>query len=381
RYFSHKGITEEKQVERILFNIDETTVRAWVRENEKELKGLTFAVFMARLRGIVLSTEWDWEVAQTLSKKQGEGEGFMSWVNTLREANDILAAVPRFHIPSNKLRDHILLHCHDDVRREYSLGNKDCCYDGIEDFHKWLQTVADIDTVITARKNQISKYIASSIAASAKTHLKNITNVKSANTAGTTGGEKDKGKGSGGGTPKSNVTARVHVYPLTAEERGLLNEHSGCYQCRRVYVDHRAANCLEKGKALTLEEYNARRLTPEMAATAQVAFAKKSKAAGGAGGGSVTIAAVFEELSDDDEGSDAGSEYVFPRHMTLSCLVSAPSIAPTAVKRALIDTGAPPAMISLTLVNKLGLQTRKLSRPLEVSGVFSNGTKESVRYR
>ncbi|KAG6884885.1 hypothetical protein C0992_005659, partial [Termitomyces sp. T32_za158] len=190
------------------------------------------------------------------------------------------------------------------------------------------------------------------------------------------GGEKDKRKGSGGGTSKSNVTACVHVYLLMAEERGLLNEHSSCYQCRRVYVDHRAVNCPEKGKALTLEDYSACRLTPEMAATAQAAFAKKSKVVGGVEGGSVTVAAVFEELSDDDEGSDASSEYVFPQHMTL---VSAPSIAPTSVKRVLIDTRAPPAMISLTLVNKLRLPMQRLSWPLEVSGVFLNGMKESVQ--
>ncbi|KAG6884570.1 hypothetical protein C0993_009934, partial [Termitomyces sp. T159_Od127] len=83
RYFCHKEIEPERQVERIMFNIDSPEVRAWVREKEEDLKKLTFLVFMARLRGIVLSTDWAWEVAQMLSKKQGEEERFTGWVNNL----------------------------------------------------------------------------------------------------------------------------------------------------------------------------------------------------------------------------------------------------------------------------------------------------------
>ncbi|KAG6856295.1 hypothetical protein C0995_005689, partial [Termitomyces sp. Mi166 len=79
----------------------------------------------------------------------------------------------------------------------------------------------------------------------------------------------------------------------------------------------------------------------------------------------MTVAAVFEESSDKQGSSNAGDKYVLPKHMTYSCFVSAPSIAPTLVENALIDSGAPPAMISSTLVASLGLPLRPLPHPLE----------------
>ncbi|KAG6875011.1 hypothetical protein C0993_011204, partial [Termitomyces sp. T159_Od127] len=300
RYFSHREVEEGKQVERIMYNVDVPEVRAWVRENEKELKELTFSVFMARLRGIVLSTDWAWEVAQTLSTKQGEDERFMGWANNLREANDILVTMPRFHIPAEKLRDHILLHCHDDVRREYGLGNKDECYDNIKDFNQWLRTVANIDSVIAARKSQISKYITNSLAASVKSQLKLASN------SGKAGGGVTNTAGKGGGTGAMAVGGRVHVYPLTAEERRILNEHAGCYQCRKLYVEHRAAGCPDRGKTLTLEEYEKRKLTPEFAAAAQLEATRRNRGKiNASSGGSVAVAAVFEESSEEE--SEGGS--------------------------------------------------------------------------
>lgn len=197
-----------------MFNIEAPVVHAWVRENEVELRGLTFAVFMARLRGIVLSTDWAWKVAQTLLKKQTDEESFDVWVSTLREANNIFITLPRFHIPSNKLWDHILLHCHDDVRREYALGNKDNCYDNITNLNQWLRTVSDIDKIIASRKSQISRYLADSIVAAGKSQLKNVmNNVKSASTGQTM-------KATSTGTTFN--AARVDVYELTTKEHAIL---------------------------------------------------------------------------------------------------------------------------------------------------------------
>ncbi|KAG6875231.1 hypothetical protein C0992_004669 [Termitomyces sp. T32_za158] len=301
RYFSHKGIEDDKQVGKIMYNIDSSEVKAWIREKETELMGLTFAVFMAKLRGVVLSSDWEWEVVQVLSKKQGEDERFLEWVTELREANDILITKKRFYIPPDRLCDHILLHCHDDVRREYALGNKDGCYDDIKEFHAWIQKLSDIDRVIAARKSQISKYIASSLASSTKNHLKTITNV---------------GKGSAGKQTeqKTQVSAvassRVIVYPLTEEERGLIRNHSSCFRCCKLYAGHRAADCPDGDKPLTMEEYLPRKLTPEFAAAAQAVQAKKMSAKSGSG--VVTVAAVFGGSSDSEDSSDGGDEYVIP---------------------------------------------------------------------
>ncbi|KAG6870446.1 hypothetical protein C0995_012912, partial [Termitomyces sp. Mi166 len=56
-FFSHKNVEEAKRVEKVIYNIDSPEVRAWVKENDVELRKLTFAVFMARLHALVLSSD------------------------------------------------------------------------------------------------------------------------------------------------------------------------------------------------------------------------------------------------------------------------------------------------------------------------------------
>ncbi|KAG6874589.1 hypothetical protein C0993_000253, partial [Termitomyces sp. T159_Od127] len=220
---------------------------------------------MTKLWSVVLVTDWQWEVAWTLSRKQVEDEWFLDWANNLRKANDILAGNTCFHILADQMQDHLLLHCHDDVQCEYALGNKDGGYDAIKEFQAWIRMVLDIDSVITARKAQISKYIAHSIAASMKSHLKNITNIGKA--GGASSSEK---KGTGAGSQEEGMSKQVIVYPLTTKERQILNEHEGCYRCRKLYAGHQAATCPDGEKPLRLAEYETRKLMPE--------FAKKVKA-------------------------------------------------------------------------------------------------------
>ncbi|KAG6864320.1 hypothetical protein C0993_009007 [Termitomyces sp. T159_Od127] len=364
----HKGIVVNKQVEKVLYNVDSSDVRAWVQENEEELKGLTFPVFMLRLRGQVLATDWEWATAQCLTKKQGEEERFAEWASNLREVNDTLINNKRFYIPTDRIHNHLLLHCLDDLRMEYSIGNKDGCYNSIKDFSKWLKWVGDLDLALAACKTQMSKQLAASIAALTKAHLKNMAN--------TSKGQAGKGAGVTGDLVMGSTT-RVYVYPLTAEERKILDEHRGCYQCRKVYIDHRSRDCPDKGKLLTLADYDKRKLTPAFAEAV-----RRERMGGGdtdKGKKGVVVNAVFEGGSDGDSSSDAGSEYVFPHHITYSCMVSAPFREPVLVKKALIDTGSPPALISQTLVTRLGLPVLRMARPLVVSGAFTaNGSKDET---
>ncbi|KAG6887282.1 hypothetical protein C0995_016433 [Termitomyces sp. Mi166 len=141
-FFVHKNIAEDKKVEK---------VHAWVKENDAALQALTFPVFMACLCALVLSSSWEWEVAQNLLKKQGEDEKFSEWAGGLQKANDSLSTNPCFYITLEHLCDHILLHCYEDIHHDYNLGNrKEKVYNKIEDFNEWLRTVADIDAVVHA---------------------------------------------------------------------------------------------------------------------------------------------------------------------------------------------------------------------------------------
>lgn len=128
--------------------------------------------------------DWEWETAQVLTKRQGEEERFTEWVSNLREANDTLSTNLHFYILAERMRNHLLLHCHDNLCCEYSIGNKDGCYHGIKEFLKWLWMISDLDLAFAACKSQISKHLAAALAALTKSHLKNVSNMaKSSQTA------------------------------------------------------------------------------------------------------------------------------------------------------------------------------------------------------
>ncbi|KAG6887283.1 hypothetical protein C0995_016434 [Termitomyces sp. Mi166 len=137
----------------------------------------------------------------------------------------------------------------------------------------------------------------------------------------------------------------VYVYVLTMEEHNILTEHCGCFQCHCIYIDHLATQCLDKGEPLTLAKYNPRKLTPAFVEATLRSCAKGTALSSAP----IMVAMVFKDLSEEDTSSEVGDEYVLPKHMTYSCFVSAPSITPTLVENALIDSGAPPAMISMML--------------------------------
>ncbi|KAG6870447.1 hypothetical protein C0995_012913, partial [Termitomyces sp. Mi166 len=179
------------------------------------------------------------------------------------------------------------------------------------------------------------------LAASTKNHLQSITNTgKTTSTVALT----DQISPSTMVLP--NAKACFYVYALTGEEKKILDEHRGFYQCCHIYVDHRAAACPDKGKVLSLAEYEKQKLTLALVEATLKAH-EKGKASSSLA--PVTVVAVFEESSDEQGSSNTGDKYVLPKHMTYSCFVSAPSIAPTLVENALIDSSAPPAMISSTL--------------------------------
>ncbi|KAH0591147.1 hypothetical protein H2248_001245 [Termitomyces sp. 'cryptogamus'] len=78
-YSGHKGILADKEVEEEIHNINSSKVRAWVKE--EELRAVSFTVFMSHLSGEILAMDWEWEMAQVLTKKQGKKERFMKWLH------------------------------------------------------------------------------------------------------------------------------------------------------------------------------------------------------------------------------------------------------------------------------------------------------------
>ncbi|RDB23808.1 hypothetical protein Hypma_009385 [Hypsizygus marmoreus] len=161
------------------------------------------------------------------------------------------------------------------------------------------------------------------------------------------------------------------VYKLTDLQRELFSENEGCTNCRKIFAGHDFASCPQGDSPLLLSDYKPT-LTCEYVASVHAA-----RKAGGKGKGKLTtIGAIFEDSSDEDT-MHIGSEYILPHHLTWSCTVSAPSIAPLPVV-VMIDHGAPPALISTSFAAQLGLAPRKLNKLLHISAAFPNDDKHAT---
>ncbi|GLB37185.1 putative retrotransposable element tf2 155 kda protein type 1-like [Lyophyllum shimeji] len=361
RFFSAKAVPDTDQVTKVMYNLEPTTIRSWIGSSRAELAALTFAQFMGRIRTKLLDKGWEYEVAAVLHSFQN-GRVFTEWVTKVREANATLIEFPAF--PADSLREHLRVRFDPELRVEYNAHNGQLRrLDGITDIDIWIKSIAKLDESLKlAAKRRATAWMHK--ASDGKTRTSAYNAFTTSHTPAATAHAADA----------TNAAAPVHsnrryCYKMTDLERELLRDNEGCTNCRKIYAGHVAAECPLGDKPLLLADYKPI-LTREYVEAAHAARLKNASSKGKTK--ATTVAAVFKESSDDDDTQDIGNEYVLPRHLKWSCVVTAPSIAPTAVV-GLIDHGAPPALISNRFAKRLGVPIHKLHKPLRVSSAFSSG--------
>ncbi|RDB19148.1 hypothetical protein Hypma_014228 [Hypsizygus marmoreus] len=365
RYFRAKDIAAADQVGKILYCLESPRMRSWVKENEAVLSALTFPQFIARMHVKWLKPGWEADILTKLHSFQGD-KGFEAWVGEVRRANTTIADSTN-HIANNKLIAHLLIRINNDLRDEYTTSDHDHCLTNLTDVDEWITAVTKIDEglqriqakadkVFLCAAINIGSSLGTAAAKAPKTTLnKNVVNTSASSSITSTAPGKWVGK-------------------LSEHERELLMNHQGCLKCRKLYSGHQAKDCT--APPLLRAEYIP--LTDDIANTAKTAWEKKRKATGNRTT-AIPVAAIFENAvatitdgsSDGDEHEDHhASEYVLPKHLWWTCHVVAPACLPTPVN-ALIDSGAPPAMISSTFADSLALPRSKLKCPLHVAAAFS----------
>ncbi|GLB45013.1 putative retrotransposable element tf2 155 kda protein type 1-like [Lyophyllum shimeji] len=305
------------------------------------------------------------EYGRILHSFQNE-QPFGEWVNKVRDANSVLKSKPDIHLDADRLRPHIRLHIDPELDAEYRLVNGESPgkLDSIADIEDWISSVSRIDQGLKAKALRDRKAYIAQLAALGSEAKKlgrdyrapNSSNAPSANAA----------NASASSTSQSNSQpfTRKFANKLSFEERELLKKNDGCTGCRKPFVGSKHV-C----------EYDNKPLPFGLVPIITQEYIDKCRASTK----TTQVAAVFgevEEESSDDEEYNHVDEYVLPAHLTWNCLLSAPSIAPTPVT-ALIDHGAPPAMISSELASRLSLPTRPLRKPLRVSGAFSKSQTDA----
>ena len=214
----------------------------WAEANEAALVQLDFSEFMEKLRGQALEKDWDQKIKLAmLVSKQGD-HPFHEWAYEMQTRNALLRRCS--------------YHFEDDMLRETLKNNMD---QGLELriwrlavmatvlLQDWIETVNAEDEFVSREWKEVKEMAKEMYRMEwaeywvERTGMKNITN------SGRTGGtDSNFGRSIGArtiGNPSGRPMNGTVLPQLTQAERTIIYDHRGCFKCRRLYVDHKGANC------------------------------------------------------------------------------------------------------------------------------------------
>ncbi|KAG6860953.1 hypothetical protein C0995_005617 [Termitomyces sp. Mi166 len=361
-YFLHKNIAKVDQVEKLLFCFEGMAQQAWIAAKEAEFRKLGFKEFMAALHAKWLRDRWEY----MLEIQQGQFQEkvpFIEWTDSVHKANTALIKFPNLYILDNKLHSHLITRMNECLAIAYCIAdNANNALTKLDDIDDWIATVSSINNNLRAQQWQFEDMlkVVKAEAATANARKKSPFKVTTATNTFTflTSGSTMNAFAS---IDTNQTCMHKYVYLFTKIKHLLLLDHEGCTRCCKFYVgaDHNRENC-PQDKPPLLTMYIP--LTKDLAETAKKHYIAVNGKLKNMGKGTLIAMVTINGASDssDGDGSDtdhAGElaklekdyahvkEYVFSTHIMWDCLVNASFILPSPVN-ALIDNGAPPAMIS-----------------------------------
>ena len=359
------GVTEEQKVTRLLGCFKNSLVRDWMAVEETKLVAMTFKEFMKAFRKRWLPKNWESDMRALIldTGLDPTSESFEKWAARVQSMNVTLRGTPS-HFSEAQLRTQLEAGIDKDLR---TLAMEERAND-LTELLPWLEKLNDIDQKRRndrkRRMNELEDYM----------RKRPITQARNRATAGQT---------STSDPAKENLSNRENPYPpkLTQEERHLLQEHDGCFKCRKPYAGHRSGDC-----TVTLSGKDYKPLTAQDALRIKALKTRNTPVAvitDPALGDDMTIsnnlvAALFPEslvisdnsnVSEDSLGSVRQPPTLKCKHLLWRCRLNGPidSIPVTA----LIDSGAHVVLIRPTLVEQLGLKPKPLPEPEHISTALS----------
>jgi len=223
RFFRQKDVAERDQVGRVAWNLQEPRVQDWYISDYDRLNALSFAEFMQEVRSYWLPSDWVAVVRQKMwASTQGE-KPFHVWAAEIQSQNVLLHGDPS-HLSDERLCYYLESHMHADLLADYRLADvaaeKDLC--------KWIEKVRLLDEKRLRDILRQKGAVEAALRASNRRPLQasHMTNVRSRDTKAAAEGK-----------------TRVHLPPLTKEERKLLQDNSGCFKCCRFFQNHTTPTC------------------------------------------------------------------------------------------------------------------------------------------
>ncbi|KIJ99028.1 hypothetical protein K443DRAFT_8699 [Laccaria amethystina LaAM-08-1] len=367
-FFVSKSVAPEKQVTMIIPGIKDLRIRDWISAEHARLVDLAFSDFMSEMRSNYLHQDWEDQIRNQIltSTLLSSKVSFWNWSQQLLSLNCLLHGTASA-FDDAALHNHLEAHLDEELRARLKHNE--------------------------ARKDKVLKTWIASVCLIDKVH---------ANTRPDT----LHGPSRRGNTAQSNATATassstssfVKLPPLTDDERTLLNEHSGCTKCHRLYTNHRSQSCPDgfpPGKG-----YKTLMVADALAVKKAKAVAKQSVKPVAATTASIETVDSEDELAstaailpnspgnyalDSDEDWDVSCRDVshtllHSEHLIWNCQINSLTNDFPVKTPALIDNGAHLVLIHPELVDCLGLKKYRLKTPELVDVAFSNEKKKTELY-
>ncbi|RDB15414.1 Transposon Ty3-G Gag-Pol polyprotein [Hypsizygus marmoreus] len=377
RFFSHKSIAPNEQVQRIIYNFEDTSVQDWLDADFDKFVALTFPNFATEFMKKWLPLYWEDDILMRVIRMQ-DNRPFWPWVIDIKKCNLLLVGKP-LHVAVGTMKAHLTTRFDPPLRAVYRSADNFETMETMTVFDNWVDEVRKIDDRIRAHserngKAYIDKLVAQSVAARIPL---------SSNISNTLPAPPHQSTPTPSTSSNTSRPPRPFIPRLSDAEKSLLASNGGCYKCRLFYTGHYADSCtVERPSPEAI-----RNVTPENAALAKTAYEQRKPAVVAAVFGTEPATFVSDNYSYDDSPMDedyypeyAADEYVpsftdsLPKHVWWDCSLDAPfTCAPTPV-RVLIDSGACPVMIFSEMAEIHSLVPRRLHKPFLVSGAFSSSS-------
>jgi hypothetical protein len=220
-YFRHRKIQPDEQVEEILFEIKDLRLARWIEANESTLKPMPSATFMAELRTEALEPTWTRTLrTQILHIRQGD-HAFFNWVCEVESKNAILTSTSSAQISDQQLHDHFETQMDDAL----AVRCQNTAIISTTDYRSWINAVKQEDKLLRQELQNAHSVSLNILATNNRSTPSSFTRAPlHPSTA-------------------PNTSSTANFPKLTEEEKSILNDHNGCFKCRRPYAGHRTREC------------------------------------------------------------------------------------------------------------------------------------------
>ncbi|RXW17945.1 hypothetical protein EST38_g7906 [Candolleomyces aberdarensis] len=350
-YFLTKEITDDKKVLHVLSSFKDFKHKQWIKLNRTDLLKKPWEEFINDFLTRWTEKHWDMNLSDKLCTFSQESAHFYEWAQDYRAQASHLEGTP------------------------YAMDEKQiraATFVAITDFDEWLDAVNNKYELYTADLVAAAEFLKSQQALAPPAKKQKV------NHALASSGSVPASRSS---TPVlgDNDANRVRCPALTLDERKLLEANAGCFKCRKFFVSHRRANCVEwpdSTKYRTLTKADVDRARAEKAgaaaATGTVAAATITEVDNWDKSVEVkTVAATMGSMvrmNSAADGYQSENSYVSPIScptLPWSALAFGEDEFPVPVST-LLDCGSQLVLISESCRARLNLPLRRLARPFRL---------------